>query len=167
MDGGRFVLGDSPKRREDARFLAGQGAYLDDLSFPAVAHAIFVRSPHARAGITGIDTAAARAAPGVVAILTAADVTADGLNDLPPTVEANVQTGERFQFTPMPLLARDEVRYAGQLIALIVAETKAQAMDAAELRFRQPLLDHVQRLRRQQTLFRGYYPDQLALRLER
>ena len=69
----------------------------------------------------------------MLAVLTAADVTADGLNDLPPTVEANVHTGERFHFTPMPLLARDEVRYVGQLVALVVAETKAQALDAAEL----------------------------------
>ena len=66
--------------------------------FPDVAHAVFVRSPHAHAGITSIDAAEARAAPGVLAVLTAEDVAADGLNDLPPTVEANVQTGERFQF---------------------------------------------------------------------
>jgi aerobic carbon-monoxide dehydrogenase large subunit len=133
MDGGRFVLGDSPRRREDVRFVAGKGAYLDDLVFPGLVHAVFVRSSHAHAGITGIDVAAARSANGVLAVLTAEDVTADGLNDLPPTVEANVLTGERFNFTPLPLLARDEVRYVGQLIALVVAETKSQALDAAEL----------------------------------
>ncbi len=133
MDGDRFVLGDQPRRREDARFLIGQGEYLDDLVLPDMAHAVFVRSTHAHAGICAIDVAAARAAPGVCAVLTAAEVTADGLNDLPPTVEANVQTGERFQFTPLPLLVRDEVRYVGQLIALVVAGTKAQALDAAEL----------------------------------
>ena len=133
MDGDRFGLGASPKRREDARFLVGGGAYLDDLVFSGVAHAVFVRSTHAHAGITGIDTSAARAAPGVLAVLTAEDVAADGLNDLPPTVDANVQTGEKFHFFPLPLLARDEVRHAGQLIALVVAETKAQAMDGAEL----------------------------------
>ena len=133
MDGDRFGLGASPRRREDARFLTGGGAYLDDLVFPGVAHAVFVRSTHAHAGIAGVDTAAARAAPGVLAVLTAADVAADGLNDLPPTVDANVQTGEKFRFSPLPLLARDEVRHAGQLIALIIAESKAQAMDGAEL----------------------------------
>src|ERR1700722_11993012 len=133
MDGDRFGLGASPRRREDARFLIGGGAYLDDLAFPGVAHAVFVRSAHAHAGIVSIDGTEARAAPGVLAVLTAADVAADGLNDLPPTVEANVQTGERFHFTPMPLLARDEVRYVGQLVALVVASTKAQAQDAAEL----------------------------------
>jgi carbon-monoxide dehydrogenase large subunit len=133
MDGDRFGLGASPKRREDQRFLIGRGAYLDDLVFPGLAHAVFVRSPHAHAGITAIDAAAARAMPGVLAVLTAADVTADGLRDLPPTVDANVHTGERFHFTPMPLLARDDVRYVGQLVALVVAETKAQGLDAAEL----------------------------------
>ena len=128
-----FGLGASPKRREDTRFLTGQGAYLDDLTFPGVAHAVFVRSTHAHAGIIAIDTAAAQAMPGVLAVLTAADVTADGLNDLPPTVDANVHTGEKFRFTPLPLLARDEVRYAGQLIALVVADHRHQAMDAAEM----------------------------------
>jgi carbon-monoxide dehydrogenase large subunit len=133
MDGYRFGLGASPRRREDSRFLIGGGAYLDDLTFPGVAHAVFVRSPHAHAAIMSIDTTDARAAAGVLAVLTAADVTAGGLNDLPPTVEANAQTGERFQFTPLPLLARDEVRYVGQLVALVVADTKARALDAAEL----------------------------------
>ena len=133
MDGDRFGLGASPKRREDARFLIGKGAYLDDLAFPDVAHAVFVRSSHAHAGFGPVDVARARAAPGVLAVLTATEVAADGLNDLPPTVEANAVTGERFQFTPLPLLARDEVRFVGQLIALVVAQTHAQAMDAAEL----------------------------------
>jgi carbon-monoxide dehydrogenase large subunit len=133
MDGDRFGLGVSPRRREDARFLIGKGAYLDDLVFSNLAHAVFVRSPHAHAGIVSVDATEAHSAPGVLAVLTAGDVTADGLNDLPPTVEANPQTGERFNFTPLPLLARDEVRYVGQLVALVVAETKAQALDAAEL----------------------------------
>ena len=130
--GDRIALGASPRRREDARFLIGKGAYLDDLAFPGVAHAVFVRSTHAHAGISGIDATAARAMPGVLAVLTAAEAAADGLNPLPPTVEVNVQTGEKFNFSPSPLLARDEVRYVGQLIALVVAETKYQAMDAAE-----------------------------------
>src|SRR6202020_937197 len=132
MDGGIVGLGVSLKRREDARFLIGEGAYLDDLTFPDVAYAVFIRSPHAHAAIRSVDVAAARATDGVVAVLTARDVITDGLNDLPPTVDANVHTGERFNFAPMPLLANDEVRYVGQLVALVVAETKLQAMDAAE-----------------------------------
>jgi aerobic carbon-monoxide dehydrogenase large subunit len=132
MAGDRFGLGDRPKRREDARFLTGRGVYLDDLAVPGVAHAVFVRAPHAAAGVGVVDAAGARAMPGVLAVLTAADVSADGLGPLPPTVEANVHTGERFNFKPMPLLAVDEVRFVGQPVALIVAETKYQALDAAE-----------------------------------
>jgi aerobic carbon-monoxide dehydrogenase large subunit len=126
------VIGDAPRRREDARFVTGQGAYLDDLRFDGVAHAVFVRSPHAHARITAIDTDDALQAPGVLAILTALDAAADGLRPLRPTVEANVQTNEPFRFLPQPLLAENIVRYVGEPIALIIAETRNQALDAAE-----------------------------------
>ncbi|HEX4367766.1 MAG TPA: xanthine dehydrogenase family protein molybdopterin-binding subunit, partial [Rhodopila sp.] len=122
----RAVIGDSPRRREDARFVIGRGGYLDDLRFDGVTHAVFLRSPHAHARIKGIDTVAAMGVPGVVAILTAADVATDGLRPLRPTVEANVQTNEPFRFLPQPLLAEGKVRYAGEPVALIVAETKNQ-----------------------------------------
>ena len=128
----RAIIGDSPRRREDARFVTGTGAYLDDLQFDGVAHAVFLRSPHAHARITGIDIRDATTAPGVIAILTARDVAADGLHPLPPSAEANVQTNERFRFLPQPLLADGTVRYVGEPIALVVAETKHQALDAAE-----------------------------------
>jgi len=128
----RSIIGDAPKRREDQRFLTGQGTYLDDLSFTNLAHAILVRSTHAHARIERIDAAAARSCPGVLAVLTAEDAGTDGLQPLRPTVEANVQTGEPFRFLPQPLLARDKVRHAGEQVAVIVAETRAQAMDAAE-----------------------------------
>ncbi|MFL5289187.1 MAG: xanthine dehydrogenase family protein molybdopterin-binding subunit, partial [Rhodopila sp.] len=128
----RAVIGDSPRRREDARFVAGHGAYLDDLRFDGVMHAVFLRSPHAHARIVAIDTTAARTMPGVLAILTAADAGADGLRPLRPTVEANVQTAEPFRFLPQPLLAEGRVRYAGEPVALVVAETRSQALDAAE-----------------------------------
>ena len=126
-------MGESPRRREDARFVTGHGAYLDDLTFERLVHAVVLRSPHAHALIKSIDTAAARSAPGVLAVLSAADATADGLKPLRPYAEANVQTGEPFAFAPQPLLASDKVRFAGEPIALIVAETQAQALDAAEL----------------------------------
>ena len=126
-------IGDTPKRREDARFITGAGAYLDDLAFDRLAHAVVLRSPHAHARITGIDTQAASRSAGVLAVLTAADTDADGLQPMRPTVEANVQTGEPFAFAPQPLLARGKVRFAGEPVALIVAETRAQALDAAEL----------------------------------
>jgi carbon-monoxide dehydrogenase large subunit len=126
-------IGASPKRREDARFVTGHGAYLDDLRFERLTCAVFVRSPHAHARIRSIDTSAARRAPGVLAVLTAADTTADGLKSLRPYTETNVQTGERFIFDEQPLLAASKVRFVGETLALVVAETLAQALDAAEL----------------------------------
>ncbi len=128
----RFNIGDTPRRREDARFTTGQGRYLDDLRFDGMAHAVLLRSPHAHARIDRTDAADARAAPGVLAVLTADEVHRDGLLPLRPTVEANVQTGEPFAFAPQPLLAVGKVRFVGEPVALIVAETRAQAQDAAE-----------------------------------
>jgi carbon-monoxide dehydrogenase large subunit len=129
----RATIGDAPKRREDARFVTGHGAYLDDLRFDGLTHAALLRSPHAHARITGIDTTAARAAPGVLTVLTAVDAAADGLHPMLPVAQANTQTGEPFAFAPQPLLADGTVRFVGEPVALIVAETRAQAMDAAEL----------------------------------
>ncbi len=128
----RFNIGDVPRRREDARFTTGQGGYLHDLRFDGVAHAVVLRSPHAHALIDRIDTAAARAMPGTLAVLTGEDARADGLQPMRPTVEANVQTGEKFAFAPQPLLASDKVRHVGEPVVLVIAETQAQALDAAE-----------------------------------
>jgi carbon-monoxide dehydrogenase large subunit len=127
------TIGDSPKRREDARFLTGRGAYVDDLRFEHLVRAVFVRSPHAHARIRAIDTTRASQLPGVLAVLTAADAAADGLKPLRPYTEANVQTGEPFAFDEQPLLAADKVRFVGETVALVVAATMAQALDAAEL----------------------------------
>ncbi len=128
----RSGIGDAPKRREDLRFLTGQGHYLDDLAFDDLTHAVVLRSPHAHARIEAIDTAAAKARPGVLAVLTAADAQADGLKPLLPYVEANTQTGEPFAFMPQPVLAADKVRYVGEPVVLIVADSREQAQDAAE-----------------------------------
>jgi aerobic carbon-monoxide dehydrogenase large subunit len=128
----RFNIGDTPRRREDSRFTTGQGGYLDDLRFDDLAHAVVVRSPHAHALIGPIDTAAARAMPGTLAVLTGEDARADGLQPMRPTAETNAQTGESFAFAPQPLLASGKVRHVGEPVALIVAETRAQALDAAE-----------------------------------
>src|ERR1700730_5006238 len=127
----RSVIGDRPKRREDVRFLTGRGGYLDDLTFEGLTHAVVLRSPHAHALIRGIAAAAARAMPGVLAVLAAEDARADGLKPLRPSAEANVQTGEPFAFAPQPLLAEAKVRYVGEPVALIVAATRAQALTAA------------------------------------
>lgn len=126
------VIGDAPKRREDIRFLIGHGAYLDDLRFTALVHAVLLRSPHAHATIRHIDVTAAHAMPGVLAVLTAADADAEGVQPMQPTVAVNVQTGEPFAFAQQAVLARDTVRYVGEPVALIIAETRAQALDAAE-----------------------------------
>src|SRR4051794_30554872 len=116
-------IGAAPWRREDIRFLTGQGRYLDDLAFDNVAHAVVLRSPHAHARIERIETDAAQALPGVLAVLTASEACADGLSPLLPSVEANTVTGERFAFAPQALLAGEKVRYAGEPVALIVAES--------------------------------------------
>ncbi len=126
-------IGDAPKRREDQRFITGSGTYLDDCVFPHVARAAVVRSPHAHAAIKSISVNRARAAPGVLAVLTAEDVTRDGLQPIRPPTEANTATGEPFAFLPQPLLANGRVRYVGEAVALVIAETQEAALDAAEL----------------------------------
>src|SRR5436853_272943 len=128
----RSGIGDRPKRREDQRFLTGQGRYLDDLAFDGVTYAVVLRSAHAHAEIRAIDSAAATTMPGVLALLTAADAQADGLKPLLPYVDANTVTGEPFAFMPQPLLAEGKVRYVGEPLALIIAESRDQALDAAE-----------------------------------
>src|ERR1700722_5091283 len=133
MEGFVSRIGDAPKRREDLRFITGHGRYLDDMTFHGLAHAVVLRSPHAHALIAGIDAAAARAVPGVLAVLTAAEIAADGLSALRPGAETNTVTGEAFAFEPQPLLAAEKVRHVGEAVALIVAETREQALDAAEL----------------------------------
>ncbi|MGE0579164.1 xanthine dehydrogenase family protein molybdopterin-binding subunit, partial [Reyranella sp.] len=132
-DSRRSTIGDSPRRREDARLVRGAGSYLDDLRFEGLAHAVVLRSPHAHAWIHGVHVEAARRAPGVLAVLTAIDAGHDKLGPLRPYAEANVQTGEPFAFAPQPLLAGTKVRFAGEPVALVVAETQAQALDATEL----------------------------------
>jgi carbon-monoxide dehydrogenase large subunit len=126
-------IGDAPKRREDERFLTGTGTYLDDCRFTNLAHAVVVRSPHAHAVVRSVDAEMARKAPGVLAVLTSTELARDGLNPLRPTAEANVKTGEPFAFMTQPLLARDRVRYVGEPVAVVVAQTHNQALDAAEL----------------------------------
>ncbi len=125
-------IGDAPKRREDPKFLTGKGAYLDDLGFEGLCHAVFLRSPHAHARIDAIDVSAARGADGVIAVLTNDDVKADGLSPLMPNAVANAKTGTPFGFLPQPLLADGVVRHVGEPVAMVIAETVAQALDAAE-----------------------------------
>src|SRR5260370_36003038 len=104
MTTARSVIGDAPKRREDLRFITGRGNYLDDLVFAGLAQAVILRSPRAHAVITTVDTATARAAPGVLAVLTAQDARDDGLRPLRPSAEAHGTTRERVAVAPQPLL---------------------------------------------------------------
>jgi carbon-monoxide dehydrogenase large subunit len=123
---GHRVLGTAPPRVEDERLLRGQGRFLDDVEVPRALHLVFLRSPHAHAGIDGMDIAAAAAMPGVVAIWTGHDVAAHAtaLRMAPP-----IDGLEPVEMPPFPVA---QVRFVGDPVAAIVAETRAAALDAAE-----------------------------------
>ena len=123
-------IGQSVKRKEDVRFLTGAGQYTDDVNPPHHTHAYFLRSPHAHAKIGKIDTSKAKSAPGVVAIYTAADMT--GVNGLPCGWLITGTDGQPMKEPPHPVLAQGKVRYVGDPVALVIAETPEQAKDAAE-----------------------------------
>lgn len=130
---GQFGIGQPLRRKEDAKLLSGAGSYTDDVNLPGQTWAAFLRSPHAHAEILSIDAAAAKAAPGVVAIFTGADLAADGVPAMPCEVELADLSG-RPMWRPMrPILAQGRVRFVGECVALVIAETLAQAREAAEL----------------------------------
>ena len=129
----KFGVGQSPSRTEDARLLRGEGRYTDDVSKAGAAHGFVVRSQVAHAEIVRLDVDAARAAPGVLAVLTGDDVAADGIGDLACLYTVKNADGSDHPLTPWPILARGQVRFVGNPVAFIVAETRAQAKDAAEL----------------------------------
>ena len=129
---GEYALGQPVARFEDLRLLRGGGRYIDDIALPHMAFGCVLRSPHAHAKILSIDTAAAKAAPGVLAVLTGADWKASGFGDLPVPGEDRRQRANMFR-PPYPALVADRVRFVGDYVAFVVAETMHQAMDAAEL----------------------------------
>ncbi|VCU71497.1 Caffeine dehydrogenase subunit alpha [Pigmentiphaga humi] len=138
------MIGQAIPRLEDRRLVLGQGRYTDDINEPGQAYAAFLRSPHAHACIAAIDTEAARTAPGVLAVLTASDYLADGCkpirhaanppdaNDVSQPWFRNTVDGFLFQGGHMPL-AHGKVRHVGEAVAMVIAESPAQARDAAEL----------------------------------
>jgi carbon-monoxide dehydrogenase large subunit len=128
----KFAVGQSVRRLEDPRLLRGLGRYSDDVDLPRQAYAVVVRSPHAHARIAAIEATAARAMPGVLAVLTGDDVAADGVGNLPGDPARKRRDGTAAFQTPRPALARGRVRHVGDPVALVVAETRAQAVDAAE-----------------------------------
>jgi carbon-monoxide dehydrogenase large subunit len=126
------VIGASIRRKEDARFLVGAGRYTDDIVFPRQAFAHIVRSPHAHARIRSLDTSAAKATPGVLAVFTGADIAAAGLGGLPCGWCVTDRHGKPMAEPAHPLLVQDTVRHVGDNVAMVVAETRTQARDAAE-----------------------------------
>lgn len=135
------MIGQSPLRKEDLRLLTGRGQYADDTNVDGQAYAFMVASVHAHADLRGIDVTAARAAPGVIDVLTGADWLADGLGPVPhnlgfsspPDIALQNRDGtDRYAAPQFPLPA-DRARHVGQPLAMVIAETFSQARDAAEL----------------------------------
>src|ERR1700686_2579340 len=137
--GYRFI-GKPMPRKEDARLITGKGRFTDDFNFDGQAYAVMVRSPYPHARIVTIDAAAAKAMPGVLGVFTGADCAADKLAPLPhdpvPKTRYDMKLtgpGGRAVFIgPHVLLPADKARHVGEAVVMVVAETKAQAMDAAE-----------------------------------
>jgi aerobic carbon-monoxide dehydrogenase large subunit len=134
-------IGQTVRRKEDARLVTGRGNYSDDVNLPGQAYGAAVRSPHAHALIRAIDVAAARAMPGVLAVLTGQDALADGLTRIPhlaaagtpPDIVLHNRDGSPVPVAPHHVLPTDRVRHVGAAIAFVIAETVAQAKDAAEM----------------------------------
>jgi len=126
-------IGQPLRRLEDARLLTGQGRYTDDVRPEGAAQVAFLRSPHALARIVNIDAAAARALPGVIAIYTGADVAADGVGPIPFTHLHKRQDGTPIVAPPRMPITADQARFVGDAVAMVVAETRHQARDAADL----------------------------------
>ena len=135
----RFI-GQPLPRNEDARLLTGRGQFTDDFSFPGQAYAAMVRSPYAHARIVGIDHSTASTMPGVLAVFTGADCVADNLGAIPhdplPKTKFDMKLhgpgGSEIFIGPHLLLPHDKARHVGEAVAMVVAETQAQAFDAAE-----------------------------------
>src|SRR5947207_1058124 len=128
----KFGIGQPAKRSEDPKLVRGEGRFTDDVNAEGQAYAVMVRSRHAHGVIRGIDTAAARAMPGVLAVYTGADLAATGYGTLKCIVPFKNRDGSEMKIPPRPALPTDKVRYVGDPVACVVAETLLQAKDAAE-----------------------------------
>ena len=129
----QFGIGQSVKRKEDPRFLTGRGQYVSDINLANQTHAVFIYSTHAHAEIKSIDTAAAEAAPGVVAVLTGQDYAGDGMGPSTPEMMPEDMGGPKGYRTAHMPLSVDRVRFVGERVVVVIAETEAQAHDAAGL----------------------------------
>lgn len=130
---GKYALGQSVPRSEDPRLLRGGGRFADDWVLQGMAYGYVLRSPHPSARIDMIDTAAAKAAPGVLEVLTGIDWQASGWGNVPGDPPRRLRDGTTAYAPPFPALAADKVRYVGDPVAFVVSESRAQAQDAAEL----------------------------------
>ena len=125
-------IGAAVRRKEDFRFITGQGQYTDDVVRPGETRAVFVRSPHAHAKIKSIDASAAKKMPGVVAVLTGADLATDKIGNLICGWMIHSKDGSPMKMAPHPALASGKVNCVGDAVAVVIGETLAQARDAAE-----------------------------------
>jgi carbon-monoxide dehydrogenase large subunit len=123
-------IGKPVKRVEDKRFITGHGNYVDDIVLPHQTYAAFVRCPYAHAKIVSVDTETAKAMDGVVAIFTGADV--ENVNGVPCGWQVNFKNGDHMKEPKHPLLVADKARYVGDAVAIVIAESSAQAFDAAQ-----------------------------------
>jgi len=129
----KFGIGQAVRRVEDQRFTTGSGQYVGDVELARQCYGVAVLSPHAHAAIKSIDVRTAKAAPGVVCVLTGADAATDNIGGIPPFFMPEAWGGPKGFPTTRPVLLADRVRCAGDHVAFVVAETEAQARDAAEL----------------------------------
>src|SRR6201992_37955 len=129
----KFGTGQSVRRTEDIRFITGHGQYTDDLRLPNEAQGVFLRSPHAHAKIVSIDTSAAKDPRGVIAVLTQPDLEAAGAKPMATQTPVKSRDGSPVQGVAKNFLAKDQVTFVGEAVVLIIAETLAEARDAAEL----------------------------------
>ena len=129
---GRFGSGQAVRRIEDQPLVTGAGRFTDDQSLPDQAHIVFLRAPHAHAKIVSIDAAPALAMPGVTAVITGQDLDKAGLKSFGVELPFRRPDGSPLAAPPRPMLAVDIVRFAGEAVAAVIADSAAQARDAAE-----------------------------------
>ena len=127
------LIGKAIKRVEDKRFITGKGKYTDDIVLPGMVYATLVRSPYAHANVISVDTSAAEAHPGVVAVYTGQDVADSGVNGVPCGWQVDFKNGDTMKEPSHPLLVADKVRHMGDAVAVVIAVDPATAKDAAEL----------------------------------
>ncbi len=125
-------IGKSVKRREDIRFITGQGRYTDDINLPGQTHAVFLRSPYPRARVAQVDASAALAIPGVIGVFTGKDLAADKIGDLPCGWLVKSKDGSDMLVAPRPPLAVERVNFVGEPYGVVIAETLAAARVGAE-----------------------------------